>query len=373
MTENYKELADRIVSRSLSIDKNGIVFIDAFDKVPNDFLEILIEKIFKVGAVPYISIKDRRILRVIFEESDRDTMETYGDIESYAMEQADYYIGIKAPNNVNEHHNISREAWDIYDKYWWKPVHLDTRLPKTDWITLRWPTSAMAQKAGMSTSEFENVYFKSCLFNIDKVEDAIHALVEYIKRTDEVRIKSPQTDLRFKLGDFPVITADGGRNLPPGEVFTAPERRSVSGRIKFNSPTIYRGTDFRDVELKFRDGRVVEATASNGDKFREILDIDKGARYVGEFALAFNPHIRKPITDILFDEKIAGSLHIALGNAYQRADNGNRSNIHWDLVLIQREDWGGGGIFFDGKLIRKDGKFVPEDLKKLNSEQILEG
>ena len=154
-------------------------------------------------------------------------------------------------------------------------------------------------------------------------------------------------------------------NIPDGECFTAPVRDSINGKILFNASTIYRGTPFDDIHLTFEKGRVVAHECSNNEALGKILDSDEGARYIGEFALGFHPFIEKPMRDILFDEKIRGSLHLALGQAYEEADNGNRSSVHWDLVLLQEP---GGEIYFDDVLVRKDGKFVLPELAGLNPE-----
>jgi len=158
----------------------------------------------------------------------------------------------------------------------------------------------------------------------------------------------------------------GDRNIPDGEVFSCPVKNSINGRIQFNTPTLYSGTKFENVCLEFKDGKVVKAMSNNTRRLNEILDTDPGARYTGEFSLGFNPYILNPLCDILFDEKIAGSLHLTPGQAYEECDNGNRSAVHWDMVLIQRPEWGGGEIWFDGELIRKNGMFVPKDLQRLN-------
>ena len=159
-------------------------------------------------------------------------------------------------------------------------------------------------------------------------------------------------------------------NIPDGEVFTAPVRDSIEGQIRFNTPTIYQGSSFDGVKFVFEKGRIVHSECAGGDpaKLRTILDTDEGSRYVGEWSLGCNPRILEPMRDILFDEKIAGSFHLTPGNAYDEAENGNRSKVHWDLVQIQRPEYGGGRIEFDGEPIRIDGRFVPEALRVLDAE-----
>src|SRR5436190_14404962 len=187
-----------------------------------------------------------------------------------------------------------------------------------------------------------------------------------MERTDRVEITGPATDLRFSIKKIPAVICGGDRNIPDGEVFTAPVRDSVNGFVTFNAPTIYQGTSFDGIRLEFENGKIVKATCDETKKLNDVLDSDSGARYVGEFSLGFNPYILRPIRDILFDEKIAGSFHFTPGQAYEEADNGNRSQVHWDMVNIQRPEYGGGEILFDGKLIRRDGEFLSKPLRSLN-------
>ena len=163
----------------------------------------------------------------------------------------------------------------------------------------------------------------------------------------------------------------GDHNIPDGEVFSCPVRDSVEGVIQYNAPTVYQGVSFDDIRLEFEKGKIVNATSNNTKRLNEILDSDAGARYIGEFAIGFNPYITEPMRDILFDEKIAGSFHFTPGQAYEEADNGNKSQVHWDMVCIQRPEYGGGEIIFDGELIRKDGLFVKEELESLNPDALL--
>jgi aminopeptidase len=241
---------------------------------------------------------------------------------------------------------------------------------KTRWVVLRWPSPSMAQAANMSTEAFEDFYFKVCTMDYRKMAKAMLPLEKRMKTADQVRITAPGTDLSFSIKEIGAKSCNGKLNIPDGEVFSCPVKNSVNGAIQFNTPTLYSGTRFENVRLEFENGRVTNATSNNSSRLNEILDTDAGARYIGEFALGFNPHIQNPMCDILFDEKIAGSLHFTPGQAYEVADNGNRSAVHWDMVLIQRPEWGGGEIWFDDELIRKDGLFVPKDLKALNPENL---
>jgi aminopeptidase len=268
--------------------------------------------------------------------------------------------------------DVPQERMALYERLWWKPVHSDVRVKETNWVVLRWPTPSMAQAAGKSTEAFEDFYFDVCAgVDYAAMSRAQKPLVDLLTRTQRVRITGPGTELSFTKRGIPAVECSGDRNIPDGECFTCPEKDSVNGTITFNTETLYRGTIFNNVKLTFKDGRITNASAdtpANSTKLNEILDADAGARYIGEWSLAFNPFITAPMKDILFDEKIAGSFHLTPGNAYDEADNGNRSKVHWDLVQIQRPEYGGGTIAFDGVPIRVDGKFVPEALQALDPE-----
>ena len=246
-----------------------------------------------------------------------------------------------------------------------RPVQ-DQRVKKTKWVVLRWPNPSMAQLAGMSTEAFEDFYFDVCTLDYRKLQPGMKALKKLFERTDRVEIRGPGTDLRFSIKGIPAIICGGDRNIPDGEVFSAPVKDSVQGHVTFNAPTIYQGMAFDGIRLEFRQGKIVKATANESAKLNRILDSDPGARYIGEFSLGFNPYVLRPMRDILFDEKIAGSFHFTPGQAYEEADNGNRSQVHWDMVNIQRPDYGGGEILFDGKVIRRNGEFLPKPLRSLN-------
>jgi aminopeptidase len=199
---------------------------------------------------------------------------------------------------------------------------------------------------------------------------AMDNLVELMDRTDKVNLKGPLTDLEFSIRDIPAVKCDGEMNIPDGEVFTAPVRDSVNGNVTFNSPAVSDGETIGNISFEFENGKIVKATSSNTEKTDKKLDTDEGARFIGEFAIGVNPYITKPMKDTLFDEKIAGSIHLTPGQCYEEAPNGNNSAVHWDLVLIQTPEYGGGEIYFDGKLIRKDGFFTIEELKCLNPDNL---
>jgi aminopeptidase len=284
------------------------------------------------------------------------------------MKKMDAYIALRGGHNITEMSDVTPEKMKLLSRKM-KPV-LDWRVKKTRWCVLRWPTPSMAQSAGMSTEAFEDFYFRVCTLDYGKMVPGMKALAELMMKTDQVEIKGPGTDLRFSIKGIRAIPCGGTHNIPDGEVFTAPIKNSVQGHITYNAPTIYQGSAFDNVRLEFKDGKIVNATANNTEKLNAILDSDAGARYIGEFAIGFNPHVLQPMRDILFDEKINGSFHFTPGQCYEETENGNRSQVHWDLVNIQRADYGGGIILFDGRLIREDGIFIPKALQALNPDRL---
>ncbi|MBL9214913.1 MAG: aminopeptidase [Opitutaceae bacterium] len=364
----YARLAAVLTGFSTHLKKGERVLIDAFD-VPDTFTIALVRAVQDRGAIPYVNLQRARITRELLKGA---TAEQYGvtaEVELQRMQKMQAYIAVRGSDNIFETSDVPAERVQTVARVL-KPV-LDYRVNQTKWVVLRWPTSAMAQQAGMSTEGFEDFYFRVCTFDYQRYGPGMNALKELMDRTDRVHLKGPGTDLKFSIKGIGAIACGGLRNIPDGEVFSCPVKDSVEGVIQYNAPTVYLGTSFDNIRLVFRKGKIVEATANNTKRLNEILDSDAGARYIGEFAIGFNPHILEPMRDILFDEKIAGSFHFTPGQAYETAGNGNKSQVHWDMVCIQRKEYGGGEIWFDGKLVRKDGLFTVPALKKLNPEQLL--
>ena len=359
----YTRLARLLVNYSTRIKKGDRAFLDLMD-VPDEFSIELIRAVREAGGLPIIEARHTRLTREILLHVNDAQAAQIRDIEMFRMKRMQAYIAIRGSANINENSDVPGSLMQLYSRAL-RPVQ-DYRVNKTRWCVLRWPSPSMAQAAGMSTEAFENLYFNVCTMDYAKMSRAMAPLQRRMKRADKVHLKGPGTDLTFSIKGLGAIMCKGDRNIPDGEVFSCPVKTSVNGVIQYNTPTIYSGTKFENVRLEFKDGKIVGATSSNTKRLNEILDTDSGARYVGEFSLGFNPHILNPMCDILFDEKIAGSLHFTPGQAYEDCDNGNRSAVHWDMVLIQRKEWGGGEIWFDGELIRKDGIFLPADLKGLN-------
>ena len=365
------KLADVLVGYSTHVQPGEKVLVEAYD-VPDDVVTALVDRIAQAGGLPFVTVKRNPVLRALYRNATEEQMRLTGEFEKARMAEMDAYIGVRGAENSTELSDVPDDRMKLQRTLWWNPVHSQTRVPHTKWVVLRWPTPSMAQQAGMSTEAFEDFYFDVCTFDYAKLAPVIAPLKQLMDATDKVRLTGPGTDLRFSIKDIPTIPCTGNANIPDGEIFTAPVRDSVNGVIAFNTPTIYQGTVFEGVTLRFEQGKIVQATSSGGTEamLNQILDSDEGARYIGEFSLGFNPYVLQPMKDILFDEKIAGSFHFTPGGAYDEAFNGNRSTVHWDMVFIQRPEFGGGEVYFDDVLIRKDGLFVPEDLLPLNPENL---
>lgn len=359
-------LATLLLDHSCQLSSGQKILIEAFDLPNPDLICRLVEGAASRQAIPLVTHKSNEVLRSLYRSATAQSMQLAARFERARMEAVDAYIGIRGASNSSQFTDVLPEQMDLYQQHWWQPVHSEVRVPQTSWVVLRYPTDAFAQAADMSTKAFEDFYFDVCTADYGAMREAQKPLVERMQAANQVRITAPGTELEFSIQDIPVIPCYGLRNIPDGEVFTAPVKESINGTIRFNTRSRYQGTTFSDIQFEFNDGKITKATANETERLNTILDSDPGARYCGEWSLGTNNRVIHPMLDTLFDEKIGGSFHLTPGQAYEEADNSNRSRIHWDLVLIQREDYGGGEIWFDGELLRKDGRFVPADLQLLN-------
>lgn len=371
MDPRHERLAELLIHHSTRLQAGEHVLIEAFD-IPESMVIAAVKAAKSVGAHPHVTLRNNRLQRALIEDATDAQVATQAEYDRFRMEKMDAYLGLRGGNNANELAGLSGEDQKRWSTGYQTPVHFQQRVNHTRWCVLRWPAPGMAQSASMSTESYEDFYFRVCTMDYARMAQAVEPLKARMNAADQVHICGPgDTDLKFSIKDIPSIPCCGNMNIPDGEIFTAPIRDSVNGVMQYNTPTRYQGNDFANVRLVFKDGKIVEHDADKGAEHLEaIFDTDEGARFVGEFAIGFNPFIMHAQNDILFDEKIAGSLHFTPGNAYEDANNGNKSSIHWDMVLIQRSDYGGGTIAFDGEVIRKDGLFVPTDLQALNPDHL---
>jgi aminopeptidase len=366
------KLARLLVDYSVKVRPGEKVLIQA-NNPENAFVCALVRAVYAAGGVPFVWLHDKSVERELLLGATEEQLRLRAEVDGRMMDAADCYIGFTAPRNLSALSDVPPEKSALMDKWYHGPVHLGTRLSTTRWVVLRYPTAALAQAAGMSEEAFEDFFFDVCTQDYAAMSRAMDPLVALLERSDRVRITAPPsplsplgTDLRFSIKGMPVVKCCGEKNIPDGEIYTAPVKDSVEGIISYNTKSERSGFVYEGISLTFREGRVVGATANDAERLNAVLDTDAGARYVGEFSFGVNPRILQPMQETLFDEKIAGSIHFTPGNAYDDCDNGNRSAVHWDLVLIQRPDFGGGTVYLDDVLVRKDGRFVLPELAALN-------
>ena len=371
MTDPRTErLADILVNYSVKIEKGERVLIQNTNPEP-EFVKAIVRAVHEAGGLAFVALRDKAVERELYMRGTEEQFELQARFELGRMKEMDAFIGFTSLRNAFAWKDIPAGQMELYNRHIWKKVHIEERLPHTKWVVLRWPSPSMAQNASMSEAAFEDFFFEVCTMDYARMSKAMDPLVALLERSDRVRVLGPGTDLEFSIKGLPAIKCDGTMNIPDGEVYTAPVRDSVNGVLSYNTPGEKDGFKFENVRFEFREGRIVDARANDTKRINAMLDIDGGARYLGEFAFGVNPYIRQPLLDTLFDEKISGSVHITPGNSYDDCFNGNRSSLHWDLVLMQDEASGGGEIWLDGRLARKDGRFVLPELEGLNPENLM--
>jgi aminopeptidase len=365
------ELAELLCTHSTGLDAQSKVLIHSFD-VPAEATAELVRVAQSKGAQTIVRLENSLVRRQMMLGMTEANAQLIADAELAEMKSVSHYIALRGGDNYAQMIEVPQNTQNMWQRVYATPVVFETRVPNTRWVVLRWPTPSMAQQANLSTPAFEDFFFRVCTVDYAKMSRAAEPLKDLMDRTDRVRLVSPGTDLSFSISGVGSVPCTGEANIPDGECFSAPVRESVNGTIAFNTVSLYQSTEFKDIRYTLKDGKVIEASAgSQTQRLNEILDTDEGARYIGEFAIGFNPHILHPMKDTLFDEKIAGSLHFTPGNSYPPpGGNGNKSAIHWDTVLIQRPEYGGGEIWFDDVLVRKDGIFVLPELVGLNPDRL---
>ncbi len=367
----YATLATIIVRHSCRLQAGEHMLIEAFD-IPAEMVIALVEEAKRAGGHPHVAERSTRIMRALQDEAAEDSLAAWADCDLHRMKLMQAYVGLRGADNASEMAGVPAAQLQRVGRLYHTPVHTNQRVKHTKWVVLRWPGPSMAQLAKMSTRAFEDYYFAVCCVDYAAMDRAVQPLVARMKSADKVHIKGPgQTDLRFSIRGVGAVPCSGQCNIPDGECYSAPVRDSIEGVLQYNTATLYQGTVYSNVRFEFQRGKIVKASCDgDSERLNAVLDADEGARYIGEFSLGFNPSILHPMLDTLFDEKIAGSFHFTPGQCYDEAPNGNRSQVHWDIVCIQRSDYGGGTVSFDGEVIRRDGLFVVDDLKGLNPDAL---
>ena len=368
MDARIKELADLLTDYSCDVQPGDNVLIHYEGECCKSLARQLIKNVYAKGGQPHCMITDSEITREIMLNCTEEQIKFKNDIDLAQMKGMQAYIAIRAGSNTAELSDVPSDKMNMYYKL--TSPTLDYRVSQTKWVVLRYPNYSMAQLANSSLEKFEDFYFDVCTLDYKKMSKAMDPLVDLMNRTDKVHIEGPGTDLTFSIKGIGAVKCDGRMNIPDGEVYTAPVRESMNGIISYNTPSEEQGFTYENIVFEVKDGKIVKASSNDDKRINELLDIDEGARYFGEFAIGVNPYILYPMKDTLFDEKIAGSFHLTPGMCYDDAPNGNKSANHWDLVMIQRPEYGGGKIWFDDVLIREDGIFVLPELEGLNPENL---
>ena len=365
MEDKLKTLADTIVNHSIKVEEGENVKIMVETLEPIDLVKEIVKLINNKKANVDVEITSPELQSLIGTGTTDKKIELLREKEKFNVDNFDSFIRIFCNmgdfNSSIVPEDITTKIGNALKEY------RDIRTNKRKWVLLNYPSIIDSQKAGMNYDDFKEFSFNAMCYDYEEMANDLKPLKELMEKTDKVRITGTDTDISFSIKGIPAIVCSGEFNIPDGECFTAPVKESVNGVIKYNTPSPYRGKVFHGVTLEFENGKIIKATCDEDDEeLNKIFDSDEGARYVGEFSIGTNPMIKYPMGDILFDEKIIGSIHFTPGCCYDEAPNGNSSSIHWDMVLIQREDFGGGNIYFDDVLIRENGLFVIDELKHLN-------
>lgn len=371
MDERNIKLAHNLVNYSVRVQPGEKVYIHYIGEDTTELARQLIKEVYKAKGIPFAHFTDNKVVREILLNCTDEQLKLMAKIDCMEMDEMDCYIGVRGSDNIAELSDVPADRMHAYETLYSTPVHSDRRVAHTKWVVLRYPNASMAQLSNMSLEAFQEYYYNVCNLDYSKMDKAMNSLEKLMNETDRVRITGKGTDLTFSIKGIPAIKCAGEMNIPDGEVYTAPVKDSVNGTISYNTPSVYQGFTYENVTLEFKDGKIIKATANDSERIEKVFNTDEGARYVGEFAIGVNPYILTPMKDILFDEKIMGSIHFTPGCCYDDAPNGNKSSIHWDLVFIQRPEFGGGEIYFDDRLIRKDGRFVVPELECLNPENLV--
>lgn len=370
LDERIKILAHNLVTYSMNVQKNEKVYIHYTGESTKGLARQIMKEVYAVGGLPFPHYTDQQVQRELLLNCTKEQLKLMAKVDGEEMDKMDCYVGIRGSENVSELSDVPADKMSLYETFYSTPVHHDIRVKKTRWVVLRYPNSSMAQLANTSLENFEDFYFNVCNLDYSKMNKAMQNLKNLMEKTDKVKIIGPGTNLSFSMKGIPAIPCAGECNIPDGEVFTAPVRDSINGTLSYNTPAVFQGFTYENIKLTFKDGKIIEATANDTTRINKVFDTDEGARYIGEFAIGVNPYVLKPMKDTLFDEKIMGSFHFTPGNCYNDAPNGNKSAIHWDLVCIQTPEYGGGEMYFDDVLVRKDGRFVIPELDCLNPENL---
>lgn len=365
MDPRVKKLARVLVKYCAEVKKNEIVKILGSQQAMPLIIELYAQSL-ALGAHPYTRIVVDELDEIFLKDASPGQLMFISPMARYEIEKIDVTIGILSPSNTKMLSRINPSRLASARQAQGKIMRrFSERAAKGElsWVVTQFPTNAAAQDAEMSLADYEDFVYSACMLDRQdpitdwqKISKYNRRLINFLKRKSTIRIVASGTDLTFNVAGRKWINCDGKNNFPDGEVFTGPVENSVNGQIRFTYPAVYYGREVCEVGLEFKNGRVAKASALRGEDFlNAMIRMDKGSAWIGEVAIGTNHGIKAFTRNILYDEKIGGTFHMALGNGYPESGSKNRSALHWDMICDLRDN---GAMYADGQLFLKNGKFL---------------
>ncbi|MGD8605135.1 MAG: aminopeptidase [Anaerolineales bacterium] len=354
MNDQWKQLADVLVNYSIGLQPEEKLLITMMEKDTFPLMRAVYAAAVKAGGLPQVEFQSVFLERDLMLYGNQAQLDWVPELNAYGMEWADCYVGLRGASNPHEFTGIAPSKISAHKRAMGKVSSMRNEL--TRWVLVRVPNEAMAQQAEMSLDEMMDFFFEATLRDWENESQRYHEIQKVFQAAETVRILGAETDITFSTRGRIYEVADGHLNMPDGEIFTAPVDDSAEGHITFEFPGVYVGQKVEGIRLEFKEGEIVKATAeTNEDLLHELMNMDEGASRLGEFGVGTNFGIQRFCSDILYDEKIGGTIHLALGRAYAECNGVNDSALHWDLIKDLRDE---GEIHLDGDKVFEKGKFL---------------
>lgn len=354
MDKRWAQLGDLLVNYSMAVKPGEKVMIAFVEVETYPLVHAIYRSCLQAGALPQVQFLSEELNRLVLVHGTPEQIGWVPEIEAYGMEWADVYFGLRGAHNLDVFWDIPAEKLSLLRQAMGKISTL--RWQKTRWCLLRVPNAALAHQAGVDEETITDMFFNACFLDWPVVSQEWRRWADDLTKGDQIRIIGKGTELSFSTEGRTWDVAAGHSNMPDGEIATAPVESTIDGVIYFDFPGVLGGRLVHDIRLRWEQGKLVEATSStNQDFLRSVLNTDAGASLIGEFAIGTNPEVNYFCKDILIDEKIGGTIHIALGRAYPKVGGTNQSAIHWDIIKDMRQE---GEIYLDDELVFRNGKVL---------------
>lgn len=354
MDKRWAQLGDLLVNYSMAVKPGEKVMIAFVEVETYPLVHAIYRSCLQAGALPQVQFLSEELNRLVLVHGTPEQIGWVPEIEAYGMEWADVYFGLRGAHNLDVFWDIPAEKLSLLRQAMGKISTL--RWQKTRWCLLRVPNAALAHQAGVDEETITDMFFNACFLDWPVVSQEWRRWADDLTKGDQIRIIGKGTELSFSTEGRTWDVAAGHSNMPDGEIATAPVESTIDGVIYFDFPGVLGGRLVHDIRLRWEQGKLVEATSStNQDFLRSVLNTDAGASLIGEFAIGTNPEVNYFCKDILIDEKIGGTVHIALGRAYPKVGGTNQSAIHWDIIKDMRQE---GEIYLDDELVFRNGKVL---------------